>query len=132
MCGDASGVVEGDRRRHCNAGIRMVIVRPLTLAPCCAQACNLNPLLALTNMTTPTPELMLITDEELQRLAKEFGPTSAEAQVLVQLATQRAQDLQVYAFRVGDQYVTGPLPEVAEPAAEPDLLLEALKRKRED
>jgi hypothetical protein len=79
-------------------------------------------------MTISTPELLLIKDEELQRLAEEFGPTSAEAQVLAQLAAQRAQDLQVYAFRVGDQYVTGPLPEVAEPAAETDLLLDALQR----
>jgi hypothetical protein len=78
-------------------------------------------------METPTPELLLVSDEELQQLAEEFGPTSAEAQVLVQLASQRAQDLQVFAFRVGDQYVTGPLPEAAGQASAPDPLTHALK-----
>jgi hypothetical protein len=61
--------------------------------------------------------LVPIADDELKRLADQNGPTSAEAQVLAQLTSQRAQDLQVYAFRVGDQYVTGSLPEVAEPAS---------------
>ena len=80
---------------------------------------------------TSTAKLVLVPDEGLQRLAEERGPTSAEAQVLAQLATQRAQDLQVYAFRVGDQYVTGPLPKVAEPANVEAELVEALRRKRE-
>ena len=76
-------------------------------------------------------ELVLVPDEELERLAEDKGPTSAEAQVLAQLTTQRAQDLQVYAFRADNQYVTGPLPEAAEPANTEDELLEALKRTRE-
>jgi hypothetical protein len=81
----------------------------------------------------PAPfELIPVSDEELKKLAEEFGPTSAEAQVLAQLATQRGQDLQVYAFRVDDQYVTGPLREAAEPASAPDPLLEAVRRKRDD
>ena len=42
-------------------------------------------------------------DEELERLAEQNGPTSAEAQVLAQPSSQRVQDLQVYAFRAGDQ-----------------------------
>jgi hypothetical protein len=87
---------------------------------------------AFPNMTTWTAELVLVPDEELQRLAEEKGPTSAEAQVLAQLTTQRAQDLQVYAFRAGNQYVTGPLPKVAEPANVEAELVEALKRKREE
>jgi hypothetical protein len=72
-------------------------------------------------------DLLLVTDEELRRFAEEFGPTSAEAQVLAQLTSQRAQDLQVFAFRVGDQYVTGPLPEAAGQASAPDPLEYALK-----
>ena len=78
-------------------------------------------------METPTPELVLVDDDELKRFAEELGPTSAEAQVLAQLASQRAQDLQVFAFRVGDQYVTGPLPEAAGQASAPDSLTHALK-----
>jgi hypothetical protein len=37
--------------------------------------------------------MILVSEEELRRLAEEFGPSSAEAQVLAQLASQRAQDL---------------------------------------
>ena len=75
----------------------------------------------------PTPELVLVSEEELRLLAEKYGPTSAEAQVLAQLASQRAQDLQVFPFRAGDQYVTGPLPETAGQASAPDPLMEALK-----
>ena len=71
-------------------------------------------------------DLILVSDDDLRRFADELGPTSAEAQVLAQLASQRAQDLQVFAFRVGDQYVTGPLPEAAGQASAPDPLEEAL------
>jgi hypothetical protein len=82
-------------------------------------------------MNTSPDELVLVPDEDLERLAEANGPTSAEAQVLTQLTSQRAQDLQVYAFRIGDQYVTGPLPEVAEPASVEGEIVEALRRKRE-
>jgi hypothetical protein len=82
-------------------------------------------------MDPESTELVLVPDEDLQRIAEERGPTSAEAQVLAQLATQRAQDLQVYAFRVGDQYVTGPLPETTEMAANEDLV-EPLKRLKKE
>ena len=51
-------------------------------------------------MVTAIPEMVMVPDEELQRLAEENGPASAEAQVLAQLKTQRAQDLQVHCFRV--------------------------------
>jgi hypothetical protein len=71
----------------------------------------------LTVMTIESPEMVLIADEDLHRLAEERGPTSAEAQVLAQLKSQRLQDLQVHCFRVGDTYLTGPLPETCEPAA---------------
>ena len=83
-------------------------------------------------METPASELILVSDEELQELADELGPTSAEAQVLAQLASQRAHDLQVFAFRVGDQYVTGPLPEAAAQASAPDPISHALKTARKD
>ena len=83
-------------------------------------------------MDTPASELILVSDEELQNLAEEFGPTSAEAQVLAQLASQRAQDLQIFAFRVGDQYVTGPLPEASAQASAPDPLIHALSTKPKD
>jgi len=90
-------------------------------------ACNRTHTFALLDMETASPELVLVPDEELRRLAEERGPTSSEAQVLVQLASQRAQDLQVYAFRAGDQYVTGPLPETTETTSG-DELLDALQR----
>jgi len=78
-------------------------------------------------MTIVSPEMVLIPDEELQRLTDEKGPASAEAQALAQLKTQRAQDLQVHCFRVGDSYLTGPLPDTTEPARADDDLLDALK-----
>ena len=60
---------------------------------------------------------MVLVDEELQRLAEQRGSTSADAQALAQLESQRAQDLQVHCFRVADRCVTGPLPKAAEPAS---------------
>jgi hypothetical protein len=87
---------------------------------------------SLPSMSALIPELTLVPDEELERLSERNGPTSAEAQVLAQLRTQRAQDLQVYAFREDDQYVTGPLPDVAEPADSEGELMEALKRARKE
>ncbi len=82
-------------------------------------------------MTIAPPEMVLIPDEDLQRLAGEQGPASAEAQALAQLKIQRAQDLQVHCFRVGDTYVTGPMPDATEPAR-PDHLLGALRALRKD
>jgi hypothetical protein len=78
-------------------------------------------------MMIESPEMVLVSDEDLQRLADENGPASAEAQALAQLKTQRAQDLQVHCFRVGDTYVTGPLPDSTEPARSDEDLLDALK-----
>lgn len=74
-------------------------------------------------------EMVLVSDEELQRVAEEKGPTSAEAQALTQLKSQRGQDLQVHCFRVGDTYLTGPLPEATEPASVDVDIVDALKRK---
>jgi hypothetical protein len=65
---------------------------------------------ALSHVETAPSELILVSDEDLQRLAEECGPGSAKAQILAQVAIQRAQDIQIYNFRVDDQYITGPLP----------------------
>jgi hypothetical protein len=46
--------------------------------------------------------MALVADEDLQRLAAENGPASAEAQALAQLKSQRSQDLQVHCYRVDD------------------------------
>src|SRR5205814_5945533 len=43
----------------------------------------------LTIMVTESAEMILVSDEELLRLAEEKGPASAEAQALAQLKTQR-------------------------------------------
>jgi hypothetical protein len=83
-------------------------------------------------MTIEPAEMILISDGDLQRLAEEKGPTSAEAQVLAQLKSQRGQDLQVHCFRVGDTYLTGPLPESTEPASVDIDIIDALKLSRED
>jgi hypothetical protein len=83
-------------------------------------------------MTSLPAEMVLISDEDLQRLAEEKGPTSAEAQALAQLKSQRGQDLQVHCFRVGDTYLTGPLPEATEPASVDIDIIDALKLSRKD
>lgn len=75
--------------------------------------------------------MVLVADEYLQRLAEEKGPASAEAQALAQLKSQRSQDLQVYCYRVGDTYLTGPLPDATEPASDDGDLLEAIRRTEE-
>ena len=84
-------------------------------------------------MPIDSPEMVLVPDDELQLLAGQKGPASAEAQALAQLKSQRVQDLQVHCFRVGDSYVTGPMPDAVEPASIDGELINALKRvKKED
>jgi hypothetical protein len=80
---------------------------------------------------TSANDMLLVADADLQRLAEENGPASAEAQALAQLKSQRAQDLQVHCYRIGDTYVTGLLPDATEPASPDWLLSEALKRASE-
>jgi hypothetical protein len=62
-------------------------------------------------------ELELVPDEELERLAREKGPASVEARVLRMVRLDRARDRQVYVFRAGDYYFTGPIPDAALEAA---------------
>jgi len=83
-------------------------------------------------MVSAIPEMVMVPDEELQRLAEENGPASAEAQALAQLKTQRAQDLQVHCFRVDDMYVTAPLPDATELASVDPDLIEALRRAKDE
>ena len=82
-------------------------------------------------MTIAPSEMVLVSDEDLQRLAEERGPTSAEAQALAQLKSQRGQDLQVHCFRVGDTYLTGPLPEATEAASADLEIIDALKPRKD-
>jgi hypothetical protein len=55
--------------------------------------------------------MQLIADEELERLAAECGPDSLEAQTLIDLRQQRSQDKQVFAFRLGEVLMVGPMPD---------------------
>jgi len=79
-------------------------------------------------MSTTSPDMILVPDEDLQQLAEQNGPASAEAQALTQLKIQRCQDLQVHSYRVGDTYLTGPLPDATEPASVDGELVEILGR----
>jgi hypothetical protein len=54
-------------------------------------------------------ELEYVPDEVLERLALEAGPESAPSRILKGLWRERARDRQVFAFRVGDYWITGPL-----------------------
>jgi hypothetical protein len=56
-------------------------------------------------------EVVLVSDQELERLVKEHGVGSIEAMVLARLRYMRAKDRQVFAFRVGDYFLTGPVPD---------------------
>jgi hypothetical protein len=58
--------------------------------------------------------MQLVPDKELERLAADRGPHSIEARTLDDLRRQRAQDKQVFAFRLGDFLVVGPMPTTQE------------------
>ena len=83
------------------------------------------------DMADNSPDMVLVSDDDLQQLAEEKGPASAEAQALSQLKAQRAQDLQVHCYRVGDTYLTGPLPDATEPASSDHEILKVLRRAEE-
>ena len=86
---------------------------------------------AFMDMANNSPDMVLVSDDDLQQLAEEKGPASAEAQALAQLKAQRAQDLQVHCYRVGDTYLTGPLPDATEPASSDLEILDALKQGKD-
>jgi hypothetical protein len=56
-------------------------------------------------------EIVRVSDSELERLAEKGGSQSVEALIVKELCKRRAKDYQVYAFRVGDFYFTGPVPD---------------------
>ena len=55
--------------------------------------------------------LVRVPDDELARLARESGPRSVAARMIEDLRRRRAKDYQVYAFRAGSYYFTGPVPD---------------------
>ena len=54
--------------------------------------------------------MRLIPDDELEHMATEHGPGSVEANALAELRGERAQDKQVFPYRLGDYIVIGPEP----------------------
>lgn len=52
----------------------------------------------------------LLGDEQLEQMAARDGPDSLAGRTLADLRAQRAQDKQVFAFRLGDFLVVGPMP----------------------
>lgn len=55
--------------------------------------------------------MLLVPDEELERLASEHGSDSYEARTLAALRQCRAKDQQVFCFRVGNTLMVGPMPD---------------------
>jgi hypothetical protein len=66
-------------------------------------------------------QIELVPDEVLEDLALEAGPASVPARILSGLWSARARDRQVFAFRVGNYWVTGPLMDARTEAALIDL-----------
>jgi hypothetical protein len=56
-------------------------------------------------------ELVQVPDEEVERLARGQGPGSIPARVLANLRSERAKDRQVFAFRIGPYWISGPMPD---------------------
>lgn len=52
-----------------------------------------------------------VTDERLEVLSMAFGPNSTEARALELLRYYRARDRQVFAFRIGEHLMIGPMPD---------------------
>ena len=69
-------------------------------------------------------QIEFVPDEVLEDLALEAGPASIPARVLRELWYARARDRQVFAFRVGDYWITGPLMDAKTEAALIDLAVE--------
>ena len=66
-------------------------------------------------------QIELVPDEVLEDLALEAGPESIPARILSGLWRARARDRQVFAFRVGNYWITGPLMDARTEAALIDL-----------
>jgi hypothetical protein len=66
-------------------------------------------------------QIEFVPDEVLEDLALEAGPESIPAGILRGLWCARARDRQVFAFRVGNYWVTGPLMDAKTEAALIDL-----------
>lgn len=62
-------------------------------------------------------EITRVPDEELKRLADEYGPTCAAATILRHLSRKRAKDHQVFAWQAGSYYFVGPVPDAETEAA---------------
>jgi hypothetical protein len=56
-------------------------------------------------------EIVCVPDTELERLAEQAGSLSVEAEIVEELRERRAKDRQVYAFRLGDYYFIGSIPD---------------------
>jgi hypothetical protein len=78
--------------------------------------------------TDGMPSLDLVPDDEVERLAKRDGPGSVAAEVWAELSAQRSKDRQVFAFRCGDWWITGPVPDVQ---SEADLIGWAIEDEEE-
>jgi hypothetical protein len=52
-----------------------------------------------------------VTDERLEALSMALGPNSTEARALEHLRDYRARDRQVFAFRIGEHLIIGPMPD---------------------
>jgi hypothetical protein len=75
-------------------------------------------------------EWVQVPDQEVERLAKEHGPESMAAKMLADLHSQRAKDRQVFAFRFGNFWITGPEPDAKTEAELVDLALGEKRNRR--
>jgi hypothetical protein len=62
-------------------------------------------------------QVELVSDEVVEQLALEAGPDSTPANILKRLRRARARDRQVFAFRIGDYWISGPIMDARTEAA---------------
>ena len=70
-------------------------------------------------------EVVQVPDAVLVLATIEQGPSCAEAQILARLHNLRAKDRQVFAFRVGDYLIAGPIPDARTELAMIEIVEEA-------
>jgi hypothetical protein len=58
-----------------------------------------------------TVEVFKVSDGTLELAAAMYGADSIEARVLAKLRRDRAQDRRVFAFRCGEWWLVGPMPD---------------------